>query len=64
MRRGRSKARAQVARKPCPLAPAGEGLAPFSHRLLPSPTGRSCPKGARGYVGTHMPPLAGVRPRH
>ncbi|PPU30168.1 hypothetical protein XarbCFBP7604_19790 [Xanthomonas arboricola] len=32
MRRGRSKARAQVARKPCPLAPAGEGLAPFSHQ--------------------------------
>ncbi|PPT48271.1 hypothetical protein XarbCFBP8147_16265 [Xanthomonas arboricola] len=33
MRRGRSEARAPVARKPCPLAPAGEGLAPFS--LLP-----------------------------
>ncbi|PPT62622.1 hypothetical protein XarbCFBP8130_15045 [Xanthomonas arboricola] len=35
MRRGRSEACAPVARKPCPLAPAGEGLAPFS--LLPSP---------------------------
>ncbi|PPT19645.1 hypothetical protein XarCFBP6771_12880 [Xanthomonas arboricola] len=43
LRRGRSEACAPVARKPCPLAPAGEGLAPFS--LLPSPTRRRCPKG-------------------
>ncbi|PPU15269.1 hypothetical protein XacyCFBP2565_08990 [Xanthomonas arboricola pv. corylina] len=41
LRRGRSEARAPVARKPCPLAPAGEGLAPF----FPSPTRRRCPKG-------------------
>ncbi|RFF45523.1 hypothetical protein D0A35_20445 [Xanthomonas campestris] len=31
-RRGRSKARAPMARKPCLLAPEGEGLTPFSHR--------------------------------
>ncbi|PPU66367.1 hypothetical protein XcodCFBP4690_02235 [Xanthomonas codiaei] len=42
--RGRSKAHAPMARKPCLLAPAGEGL---WHALdaVPSPHGRRCPKG-------------------
>ncbi|NHF64230.1 hypothetical protein FFY45_00110 [Xanthomonas hortorum] len=34
LRRGRTRAHAPVARKPCPGAPAGEGLS------LPSPIGR------------------------
>ncbi|PPU64094.1 hypothetical protein XcodCFBP4690_10655 [Xanthomonas codiaei] len=40
--RGRSKARAPVARNPCLLAPAGEGLAAAGERrtaVLPSPAG-------------------------
>ncbi|PPU68381.1 hypothetical protein XpiCFBP4643_10065 [Xanthomonas pisi] len=40
LRRGRSKARAPVARKPCLGAPQERGLG------VPSPVGRRCPAGA------------------
>ncbi|PPU64056.1 hypothetical protein XcodCFBP4690_10435 [Xanthomonas codiaei] len=64
LRRGRSKARAPVTRKPCLLAPMGEGLTPFSHRdivLLHRGEG-GAQRWMRGRV-TRVPPAAGAATR-